>query len=86
MKKSSFTPESQELDTVFGTRELTAEDAAAMQEFIAKTKNSPENQAAIAAMRRNSQAAALAAEHATPREATRSRPAGDRILHGRVSK
>jgi hypothetical protein len=45
------TAELNEPDTVFGTGEFTAEDRAAMQQFMAESRKKPENQAAVAAMK-----------------------------------
>lgn len=55
MKKPRISAEAQSLDTVFGTGVFTAEDDAAIQDFIAQTRNSPENRAAIEAMRQRGQ-------------------------------
>lgn len=68
MKTPSLFAESQEVDTVFGTRELTDEDVAAMQEFIAKTKNSPENRAAVAAMQQRGKKVVVVDKKSTKRK------------------
>lgn len=50
MKKPRVSPKSPEPDTLFGTAAFTAQDLADRQEFIAATRNTPENRAAVAAL------------------------------------